>query len=550
VGIATLIVTRKDQTTEHPIDPKGIIVGRSPGCQVVLESSRISRQHARIFQDPFGRWIIEDLDSSHGVIIAGQRIRAHAILPGEQMLLGPYSLSLRQPIEQVIAPDPTLTTTTTRLVEGETNIQVVRSGAARKEALPESRLRELNGISAHLESLTAPAELYPQVCRCLAVSPNTAALVARLPAAASAGSPRIIACHLGADHDTAASAENLCLSRRVLEAVRTSPDLVMAKSISDADAQMTLTIADASNPRAVLAAAIGEAGDGIDALYLDVPLPMAEGGYFDLIHAVVAQVRLVRKYLLLNEAKAQRHTLDYQLSLARNIQTKLMPAVPAIPGVDMAFHYEPALWVGGDYCDIWPLPGGRLAFAVGDVSGKGLPAAMVMSNLQAALRTATLFCPSPSEAMNQVNAHLHQHLPGGMFVTLFLGFFDPSSGKLEYVNAGHIPPLLVMPEANVTSLPEPPNTVLGITDDHLLAEIAQLVPGAVLVAVTDGITESQDPDGEMLGIEPIQQALSGPATRSSRELVDLVTQHAARFRASCPQQDDVTVLALRWQGTT
>ena len=236
-----------------------------------------------------------------------------------------------------------------------------------------------------------------------------------------------------------------------------------------------------------------------------------------------------------------------RLESARRIQMRLTPThAPKVPGAEIAFYYQPAQMVGGDYCDTWLLDDGRLAFVVADVSGKDVPAAMVMTHLHALLHAGTKFCTGgPAEAVEYVNRHLAEHLPGGMFVTLFLGVFDPRTGRLEYVNAGHLPPLLVQADRTVVPMPPPENTVLGIGTDRYIAGTRTLVPGECLVAFTDGVTECESPDGRMFTASGVASVLKSAPTGRAQDLVNLLTGAVSRFRGQAPQSDDVTVLTLR-----
>lgn len=545
---AMLTVAGPDRVDEVLLERSGVVIGRSPQCQVVLADERVSRQHAHIFQDPFGRWIIEDLGSRTGVLLSGQRVQAHALLPGEKIAIGPFALCLSLPPEPDIPADPAESSTTS-LISEAADLDVVRQGTAPGAVLPRVWLQELNRIADRLAELQSPAELYPAVCECLATAPGTAALVIRLPPvpAPLPSSPEVLVSRLGGEPAAKCLPEgvNLHLSRRVLEAVRTAGEPILARSVHGAEGQVTLTIGDERTPRAVLCAPVTHRRGAMDALYVDVPFSESIGEVFEFVQAVAGQVRLVRKSLLMLDWRAKRSVLDHQLSLAREIQAKLTPKKLArVPGVDVALYYRPALWVGGDYCDVWQLADKRLAYAVGDVCGKGLPAALVMANLQAALRTATSFCPRPSEAIAHVNDHLRRHLPEDMFVSLFFGLFDPSSGAVEYVNAGHIPPWIVGPRGAVTSLDSPRDTILGVSGGQFSAAVATIAPGQALLSVTDGITEAMSAGGQQFGAHRLEELLRGVDFASSQEVVRAVLKATARFRGNQAQHDDVTVLVL------
>jgi len=358
----------------------------------------------------------------------------------------------------------------------------------------------------------------------------------------------LLGSHFGgtAPGQVAPDSENLHISRRVIDAVRSTGNAVMATSSRSSEQDFSLTIVDERTPRAVLCSPLGEMTDIMDVFYLDIPSGHATSEMLDFVRAVARQVGFTRKGLLLSEAKAERRALDRQLDLAREIQAKLTPTeIEHVAGAETAFCYEPAMWVGGDYCDMWQLDDGRLAFAVGDVSGKGLPAAMVMSNLQAALRTTISFCPKPAEAMGHIDRHLSDSMPERMFITMFLGVFDPGDGRLEYVNAGHILPVFVNADGSARPLGKPTNPPVGVFVSTFESNAETIGPGEGIVVVTDGITEVMSPEGEELGPDGLTKSLDGKTTGSADSMVEVVTKTAKEFRSDLPQQDDVTVFALR-----
>jgi len=347
------------------------------------------------------------------------------------------------------------------------------------------------------------------------------------------------------DDATAQDGTDLHLSRRTLEAVRSTGNAVMAASTRSSDADVFLTISDEHRPRAVICAPLSAVTEVVDLLYLDIPIDQTTPEIFEFVQAVARQVISVRKSLIFMQAKAEREVLDQQLSLAHDIQSKLMPSEVAPRfGVDMAVCYKPAMWVGGDYCDVWSLENGQIAFAVADVSGKGLPAAMIMSNLQATLRTTMAFCTELSSVAQHVNRHLCQNLRDDMFVALFLGLFDPSENRLAYVNAGHLPPLIMRPSEPARPLDIANSPPLGIVESPL-EKVVEVIPrGSTLVVFTDGITEARSPDGELFEMDRLAKLVTDSAFDSAKSLVESVTQAVVDFRQTLPQRDDITVLAL------
>ena len=549
-----LIISGPIDVKEVLIGSKGATLGRSPNCDIVLDHSNISRFHARIFQDPFGRWIIEDLESQNGVLVEGEHIKAKAILHNQKISIRPFTLTLSQGLEHRIAPDSSIQANVSVVDKGlEENIESYR--ADRDGILSAELIRRLNKITGHLLELHSPLELYSEASYSLATMLDALVAFVRLESdsGSSTGSHQILACHFGknATKDAATQTSNVHLSKRVLDTVRSTNTPVMARSGPSSDRQLVLTVTDDVTPHIVFSAPINNVEGTLDVLYLDMLENKSPKEMFDFVEAMARQINSVQKSLVFSEAKAQRQILDQQLALARDIQSKLIPGeLHHGFDVDVAVCYEPAMWVGGDYYDIWSLADGRIAFTVADVSGKGLPAAMIMSNLQAALRTTMDFCTELSTVAEHVNQHLCQNLCDDMFVTLFLGLFDPSTNTLSYVNAGHIPPLIKQPSDQAQPLGEVTNLPLGIFKEAFKMQVDTISPNTSLLVVTDGITEASSPDDELFGMECLVKLMTDTEPHSAQELVQTVIRGVTDFRKTVPQQDDTTVLALINRKTT
>ncbi len=554
-----LKISGRGKIQQKEPNPKSTIIGRSPRCDVVLESRDVSREHARIFQDPFGRWIIEDMGSSNGIFIGGKRVEAAAVLPGEPVVIGSFSLSITPSLDEQIQRDDSVTITA-KITTGGFEAEIISAKNMHAETLSRLYLDRLDEIIARLSELTGSSALYPELCRSLADRPKAVAAVLRLPEKIEMlpEHPDILACHFGDISDESAAQDTgafvpprlaLRISGHVLDAVRSTSDAVMVKTVYSADTDVTWTAVEADSPRAIICAPLGEISKVGDVLYLDVPLDetpqTTPEQIFEFIRAVSRQVITARKSLILMQAKAQRSLFDHELSLARKIQTKLAPSVPQdLSGVDIAVYYKPVMWVGGDYCDIWSLKDGRLAFVVGDVTDMGLPAAVVLSGLRVLLRTTISFCGELSEVMKHVNSHLIQDLPKETSVTLFLGLFDPSTGAIEYVNAGHAQPVIVRPQAAPRPLGQPNDSVLGVQDTIFQAKRYNIEKDERLLVLTDGVTKAQSPDNEQFGMERLVHILKSAADHSAVRIIDSVNKAVTDFRQTLPQNDDITVLCL------
>jgi sigma-B regulation protein RsbU (phosphoserine phosphatase) len=343
------------------------------------------------------------------------------------------------------------------------------------------------------------------------------------------------------------------VSGHVLEKVRSEGHAVMAKSIYSPDEEVTSTFVDAHSPRAVICMPLGDVEEQVDVLYIDVPIEdrtrTRPEEIFEFVHAISQDIVSTRQRLVLMEAKAEANALDHELSLARQIQLKLTPAVPPnLSGVDLALLYSPTMWVGGDYCDIWLLSDGRLAFAIGDLHSKGLPAATTMVGIRTVLRTVTEFSTEPSEVIRHVDSHLARNSLEGMSVTLFLGLFDSSDGTIEYVNAGHPQPIIVGRQAAPMPLGEPSDIVLGAGNAALQTKAGKIKQDGGLVVFTDGITEAKSPQGQEYGLKRLAHLLGASGQQNADEMVKSVVRNVAEFRQVLAQHDDMSIVALLNRG--
>ena len=246
------------------------------------------------------------------------------------------------------------------------------------------------------------------------------------------------------------------------------------------------------------------------------------------------------------DLEAERRRIEGELALARRIQARLLPgAPPQITHLEIAGVSESAREVGGDYYDHFLLADGRVALAVADVSGKGMPAALLMSAVRAALITQPVERESPGDVLTRIHRFLHRSVEPGRFVTAFLAFLDPVSGRLEYCNAGHNPPIVCGADGSVTRL-ECGGLILGIVEDttYETGEL-QVSAGSLLTLFTDGVTEAQNPASELWGEEPLIELLRHSGSVPLSDLAAQVLERVRAFEAGSPASDDVTLLLAR-----
>jgi phosphoserine phosphatase RsbU/P len=247
----------------------------------------------------------------------------------------------------------------------------------------------------------------------------------------------------------------------------------------------------------------------------------------------------------------RREKLNREIEIAREVQERLFPQrLPEIAGLDYFGRCRTALGVGGDYYDFLALADGKLGVALGDVSGKGIAAALTMASLQASLRADAMRAGNNLAGLiARVNAMLYDASTEDRYATLFYAQYDPASHRLSYVNAGHCPPILLRSVANggaVERLDQAGGTVVGLLPGctYEQAEIS-LAPGDLLVIYTDGFSEAMNPNLEEWGEERLIQAIRSCNGLPSRDSIAKIMQATDAFASGAPQSDDMTLVILR-----
>ena len=241
----------------------------------------------------------------------------------------------------------------------------------------------------------------------------------------------------------------------------------------------------------------------------------------------------------------QQRALEYDLELAAQIQNGLLPPCDvAFPGWDISYHYQPAGVVGGDYCDLIDDGNGGLYFVLADVSGKGVAAAMLSSNLRAVFRSLITVGLPTAELMNRANRLFRQNALPTQYATLVCGKATPN-GEIEIVNAGHLPALLAG-ERGIALL-ESTSQPLGMFDDQkFTASKARLHSGDTLVLYTDGVSEAENDGGDEYGIERLRKVIDEHRAGCTEKLIDACKQQLDQFRGRRERFDDETFLAIQY----
>ena len=261
--------------------------------------------------------------------------------------------------------------------------------------------------------------------------------------------------------------------------------------------------------------------------------------------------RSIQNLWKLNEARSKEQQIENELTIARNIQKSLLPdqsASKQTKNVDISGMQLPAKYVGGDLYDYY-IRDNKLIFCIGDISGKGIPAALLMAIAHSLFRTLSAHSDSPERIMQALNTSICDNNPDIMFLTAFLGILDLTTGEVCYCNAGHNPPMLIH-KNHADFLDTKPCLLLGIdTDAEYTTETLQLMDGDSLFLYTDGLTEAENMQKQLLGDQQVLKLASTFSDSTTEEQIRQMHELVLQFADKAEQSDDLTMLSIRYLGT-
>jgi sigma-B regulation protein RsbU (phosphoserine phosphatase) len=292
-----------------------------------------------------------------------------------------------------------------------------------------------------------------------------------------------------------------------------------------------------SSPRGFLVVADKESRRGVG------PFGDADRATLELF---ASQAAIALENARLHRRALQEERMRGEMELAAETQSKLLPkAVPEIAGYELAGWNRPAREVGGDYYNLFRQQDGRLVLTLGDVTGKGMPAALMVSTLHSALRLMLDRYEVDAELFAALNRHIHESSPANKFITLLVAQLAPESGEMRYVNAGHNPAVLLRADGEIVHLSSGGTPIGLLPGVSYRGDRVMLAAGDLLCVYSDGITECAAPNGEEFEMERLEALLREHRTAPLYEIIAAIDAATVRFAAGQPQGDDQTVVLLR-----
>ncbi len=514
-------------------------LGRAPSNQLSYPADGgLSREHLAIERDG-SEWVVRDLGSTNGTLVNGERISEPRVLrSGDRITAGQVTLVYRESGDPasgaVVFTDDTSRTT------GDTTMSESLQGLVAGESEEGKK---------HMQALiTAGRELATH----LALDKLFDLILDLSIEAAGAARGALMTLENEELRVRSSRGHGLRISSHVRELViREKRSLLVRDAMLDSALATHASIAH-SEIHSIMAVPLQTEDRVIGLIYVDSSHFVKEFTKQDLsLLTVMANMAAIRiENARLAEVEQAERVRSRELEHAATIQRSILPSqFPPFPDrTDFELHAAMvvAKEVGGDLFDFFLLDRERLAFVLGDVSGKGVPAALFMAIACTLLRASARHHATAGGCLSYMNQALVDQHAAGMFVTLFYGILNTRTGALEYSNAGHNPPYIFSPDGEVRALRERCGPILGVFDGYQYGtRTSEVRPGEGILLFTDGVTEARNRGGDFYDESRLEEYLGTYASRPAEDLVRGLHAEVERFEAGTPHADDITVLALR-----
>jgi phosphoserine phosphatase RsbU/P len=525
-------------------------IGRQAGNELTLRDSRVSRQQAQI-TDVNGTMVLEDMGSSHGTFVNGEKILRHELKVSDQIDFGvPDSYhviyvgegaTIEELVERIDAPAPA------QSGPRELHHLGVLLDVARTLS---------SGLSLE-DILTTVVDAAIAVTRTergvLLLANSAGQLETAVARNAQRGTlrPEEMQVSQGVVKRVASSRREIIVGDTVADAAdvgRTN----QGESITRLDLHTVVAIPIDKKPviEAVDATIAARQSDLLGILYLDSRAPSSTFSALDreVVRTLAHEAATVVENARLFSAARVKARLDHEIEIASKIQQGLLPkALPNLPHVAMAGSTLACYSVGGDCFDVIELDGGRHGFFLGDISGKGISAALLATLLQGIFfTTASTDIPLPG-VFSRVNKYLCERSGGDRYATVFYGVLDKMGG-FEYVNAGHVPPLIRRRSGAIERLDLASFPVGMFPEADYASASVKLEKDDFLVIYTDGVSEAVNIQGEMFEEERLQHLLEDFKGQTVDELAGTIREGVKAFSEGAAQSDDITILVVQYKG--
>lgn len=554
---------------------EAVVLGRHPSCQIVLDNASVSRQHAQIVEE-HGIFLIEDLRSRNGTQVNRNSIRGRTELrDGDEIKVCDYAFMFMRkasgpsiPVspgssviaiggirETVSAPDPEIDSepeliASEKALESSSVLTSISAGSSaqglRLNVRPEAKLRAILEISMALGKVLVLSDVLPVILNSLfKIFPQADSGFVLLK---DHHSDKLrIRCSQSRRSD---DDDDVPVSMTVVRQAMDSGQAILSADVyGDRRFQHSESIAEMQLRSLMCTPLMDTSGNAMGVLQIstfDVSQPFNSDD-LDVLVSVGAQASLAVENGAMHESLLKQRDFERDMEIAAQVQMSFLPSQPpVVSGYEFADYYAAAQSIGGDYFDFIRLPDERIAVIIGDVAGKGIPAALLMARLNASVRYHLFNAQCANKALDSLNSEMANSELGYRFITLSIAILDPSRHELQLASAGHLPPVFRRRNQGTDIIGNRESGLpLGVMPDQKYELLRiPLEPDDVILFYTDGITEAMNSRNELFAKERARQVIAdGP--QSVTELVPALIEAVDAFCDGRAQRDDICVTALR-----
>jgi sigma-B regulation protein RsbU (phosphoserine phosphatase) len=537
--MADLIVTYPDGRVirhELALDGKND-VGRDPACKIQIDDPTVSRHHADVVADHSGRFSVCDLGSKNGTYINSARITTQQLNPGDEIIFG----SVVTRFKSGKAGDSTSVVT---IADKPTTVSESISFAGRNHTLQlsEQRLQMLYDISDRLTTLRERQDLLDDIMKiCIDTFDFERGAIALKAVDRRRVDWPVV-------HNLRAADGEIRISRTILKQALEDGQRAIFSDTDPGSVDPTMSIVQ-QGMRSAMCVPIAYTDEILGVVYGDriSTTRRYDQGDVDFFAAMARQVGIGLANARLMEDKEQAIFLEGEITVARQIQSRLFPESLAISSeFEIAALNDPGRQVSGDYYDVIAMSGGRVGMIIADVAGKGVASALLAANLQAAVRVLLPDTSDLSGLAHKLNNLVFSNTDTSRFITALVAIFDPAERTVNYISAGHQHPVMLTP-GEATNLDGANNLPLGVMNDVEFTTASVPFPDkpTTFFVYTDGVHEAMNEAEDEYGTERLVEVMSALTDHSPEDLLATVRTKLSEFCGDVPQSDDVTMVAVQ-----
>ena len=577
--MAKLVLLQDGQAFPHEIPDGETVIGRHPDCGIQLNSNTVSRFHAKITKNG-DQYHLQDMGSGNGTFLNGTQLPPEQPAPlanQARIKFGPLLARFEcEGAPAAAAPAPAAprprpqapaggddfgagdfgATFNFSMDEGDEDeatimgtLQTSGGGAGGFGMLgvqPEAKLKGVIEITRALCGETDIDKMLPAILNTLFEVFQGADRGCILLKDSKTGQmvPRAF------KHRREGEDSTVRLSRTIVKKVLDDKaGILSADASSDDQFSGSESISNLSIRSVMIVPMLDKDGEPIGVINIDTlnPLTQFTNDDLDLLMTVASQASLTYENARLMKTYLEKQKQDGEMRIAQDVQKALLPEVlPQVDGWHFYASYDSAQAVGGDYYDAFHFDDGKIVLSFGDISGKGVPGAIIMSRMSSCVQSTLQFTHNdPLEAVNAINEHMCANAAEGRFVTYNFILLDPSTAEIQLVNAGHMSPMIYKPDGSIDEFPEdsiglPIGVMEGFPYD---LEKRVVEPGEIVVLFTDGVDEAMNPEGELYTLERMREFIAG-CPHDVEELGKALLADVRRHANGRPQNDDITIMVF------